>query len=154
MLTTNEKRLLIIHAVLFVVCMVSKIYCQVNMEEWYYQYQYETIYGLTLVFGKPLFYYSLGFLATFFLARKAFRNDLNLPYKMMRIVAAVLLVLYLLSACMQICTAVFESSPLPGFQYYSLVVILEYYKLLCIPGVLFGLFAEKRWNSVENASNV
>lgn len=102
---------------------------------------------LDLVFAKPLFYYAVGFLATFFLARKAFRDDLNLPYKLLGIIAAVLFILYLLAAGMLACVAVLSISPFPEGYYIALKVILDYYKLLYIPGVLFGLVAEKHWKA-------
>ena len=100
---------------------------------------------LDLVFVKPLFYYLLGFLATFFLARKAFRDDLQLPYKMLGVVATVLFVIYLLMAGILICGALFDISLFPWGYAINLTLIMDYCGLLCIPGILFGLVAEKRW---------
>lgn len=142
-----EKRLIIGHVILFAVCAICRVYCQINIEDWYYRYQFEELYMWDLVLAKPLFYYSIGFLATFFLARKAFRDDLALPYKLLGIVAAVLFILYLLAAGMLACVAMLSISPLPEGYYIALKVILDYYELLCIPGMLFGLAAEKRWKT-------
>lgn len=116
-----------------------------HIEEWYYRYQHGNLLMLDLVFVKPLFYYLLSFLATFFLARKAFRDDLQLPYKMLGVVATVLFVIYLLMAGILICGALFDISLFPWGYAINLTLIMDYCGLLCIPGILFGLVAEKRW---------
>ena len=140
-----EKKVILIHVALFVVCAVCRCYLQMHIEEWYHRYQYGNLLMLDLVFVKPLFYYLLGFLATFFLARKAFRDDLQLPYKMLGVVATVLFVIYLLMAGILICGALFDISLFPWGYAINLTLIMDYCGLLCIPGVLFGLVAEKRW---------
>ena len=147
MTKTMEKKLILIHVVLFVVCAVCRIYCQMHIDEWKYNFQMGFLYWPTLIFAKPLYYYSAGFLASFFLARKAFRDDLNLPYKSLGIMAVVLLVLYVLIAGILLKITMFGTlvSALAMFCSYSLRTILEYNWILCIPGILFGLVAERRW---------
>ena len=144
MLKPIEKRLILIHVVLFVVCAVCRCYFQIHMEEWYYRYQHGNLLMIDLVFAKPLFYYSLGFLAAYFLARKTFREDLQLPYKALGVMGVVLFLLYLFAASMLICVAVFHISPVPWGYSVNLTAILDYCGLLCIPGILFGLVVERR----------
>ena len=142
-----EKKLIIIHVVLFVICAVCRIYCQGHMEEWYYRFQMGYLYWPTLLFAKPLFYYSAGFLGAFFLARKAFRDDLQLPYKLLFIVSLVVFVLYIIAAGISLYLVRFGTTFAFLARLYSYVItaILDYYSLVCIPGILFGLVAEKRW---------
>ena len=144
-----EKKLIIIHVLLFVVCAVCRIYCQGHMEEWYYRFQMGYLYWPTLLFAKPLFYYSAGFLGAFFLARKAFRDDLELPYKVLGTVAAVLFVAYLILASMTLGVTLCGTTIPFLIRIYSsfMMVILDYYGLVCIPGILFGLVAERRWKN-------
>lgn len=145
---TREKKLIAFHIVLLIVCEICRIYCQINMDDWYYRFQMGRLYIPTLIVAKPLFYYALAFLATYFLARKAFRDDLHLPYKVLGIIAAVLFAVYVFMACISFYVA------LSGTTYrviivlysYGMHAILDYYSLLCIPGVLFGLVAENHWN--------
>ena len=144
MTKSMEKKLIIIHVLLFAVCAVCRIYCQMNMTEWYYRYQYGNLFMIDLVFAKPLFYYSLGFLVAYFLARKTFREDLQLPYKAFGVMGVVALLLYVFAAGMLICVAVFHISPLPWGYSVSFTAILDYCGLLCIPGILFGLVTERR----------
>ena len=144
MTKSMEKKLIIIHVLLFAVCAVCRIFCQMHMTEWYYRYQYGNLFMIDLVFAKPLFYYSLGFLAAYFLARKTFREDLQLPYKALGVMGVVLFLLYLFAASMLICVAVFHISPVPCGYSVNLTAILDYCGLLCIPGILFGLVVERR----------
>ena len=146
MLNTTEKKLIIIHVVLFVICAVCRIYCQSHMEEWYYRFQMGYLWP-TLLFAKPLFYYSAGFLGAFFLARKAFREDLELPYKVLGIVATVIFVVYLILAFFALGVALDGTTIRFLVRFYSsfIMIIVDYYSLVCIPGILFGLVAEKRW---------
>jgi len=137
-----EKKVIMIHVVLFVVCAACRIYCQMHMTEWS-RYQYGNLFMIDLVFAKPLFYYSLGFLVAYFLARKAFREDLQLPYKALGIMGVVAFLLYVFAAGMLICVAVFHISPLPWGYSVNLTIILDYCGLLCIPGILFGLVVER-----------
>ena len=147
MLKPIEKRLILIHVILFVICAVCRVYCQGHMEEWYYRFQMGYLYWPTLIFAKPLFYYSAGFLGTFFLARKAFRDDLELPYKVLGIVAAVIFVAYLILACIVSILALADTVIPFLSRFYSifLMTIVDHYGFVCIPGILFGLVAEKRW---------
>ena len=144
-----EKKLIIIHVLWFVVCAVCRIYCQGHMEEWYYRFQMGYLYWPTLLFAKPLFYYSAGFLGAFFLARKAFRDDLELPYKVLGTVAAVLFVAYLILASMTLGVTLCGTTIPFLIRIYSsfMMVILDHYGLVCIPGILFGLVAERRWKN-------
>ena len=144
MTKTMEKKLIIIHVVLLVVCAVCRIYCRMHMAEVYYRYQYGNLFMIDLVFAKPLFYYSLGFLVAYFLARKTFREDLQLPYKVLGVMGIVAFLLYVFAAGMLICVAVFHISPLPWGYSVSFTAILDYCGLLCIPGILFGLVTERR----------
>ena len=146
MTKTMEKKLILIHVVLFVVCAVCRIYCQMHIDEWKYNFQMGFLYWPTLIFAKPLYYYAAGFLAAFFLARKAFRDDLNLPYKSLGIMAVVLLVFYVLIAGIVLKVSMFGTlvSVLTMFYRYSINVVLEHNWMLCIPGILLGLVAERR----------
>ena len=143
-----EKKVIILHIALFVVCAVCRIYCQMHIDEWKYNFQMGFLYWPTLLFAKPLYYYSAGFLSAFFLARKAFRDDLHLPYKPLGIIAIILLVLYVLIAGIALKIVVFGSSvsALIILYQYSIRAILEYNWMLCMLGILLGLVAEKRWN--------
>ena len=147
MLKPIEKRLILIHVALFLICAVCRIYCQGHMEEWYYRFQMGYLYWLTLLFAKPLFYYSAGFLGTFFLARKAFRDDLELPYKVLGIVAVMIFAAYLILTSMTLGVVLCGTTIPFLIRIYSsfMMVILDYYGFMCIPGILFGLVAEKRW---------
>ena len=145
MLKPIEKKLIIIHVVLFVICAVCRIYCQGHMEEWYYRFQRGYLYWPTLLFAKPLFYYSAGFLGAFFLARKAFREDLELPYKVLGIVATVIFVVYLILAFIALGVALDGTTIRFLVRFYSsfIMIIVDYYGFVCIPGILFGLVAER-----------
>ena len=145
MLKPIEKKLIIIHVVLFVICAVCRIYCQGHMEEWYYRFQMGYLYWPTLLFAKPLFYYSAGFLGAFFLARKAFREDLELPYKVLGIVATVIFVVYLILAFIALGVALDGTTIRFLVRFYSsfIMIIVDYYGFVCIPGILFGLVAER-----------
>ena len=98
MLKSTEKRIIILHVILLLICAVCRIYCQMHIEEWKYNFQMGALYWPTLLFAKPLFYYAAGFLGTYLLARTAFRDDLYLPYKVLFIVAVVVFVLYIVTA--------------------------------------------------------
>lgn len=141
----TEKRIVILHIILFVICAACMIYSQANYKEFYYRYQHIYLYMFVLVFAKPMFYYSAGFLGAFFLARKAFRDDLNLPYKVLKIVAIVLFLLYVLVTSMWLFGSLFNISLWPWGYAINFTLIVDYYSLVCIPGILFGLVAEKRW---------
>ena len=147
MLKPVEKRLILIHVLLFVICAICKMYCQMHLDEWKYNFQMGALYWPTIIFAKPLFYYALGFLGAFFLARKAFRDDLQLPYKLLFIVSLVVFVLYIIAAGISLYLVRFGTTFAFLARLYSYVItaILDYYSLVCIPGILFGLVAEKRW---------
>ncbi|MBR2008962.1 MAG: hypothetical protein IJ936_02440 [Peptococcaceae bacterium] len=81
------------------------------------------------------------------MARKAFRDDLALPYKVLGIVAAMFFAAYLILASMALGAALCGTTIPFLSRFYSsfMMVILDYYGFMCIPGILFGLVAEKRW---------
>ena len=81
------------------------------------------------------------------LARKAFRDDLQLPYKSLSIAGGVLMAMYVLTVVTIELAAFTDVVAKSKVYYFMLSSILDYYWLLCIPGVLFGLAAEKRWQS-------
>ena len=144
---TKEKKLIGFHVVLLIVCGICRIYCQIHMTEWYYRYQNGAMLKICLTYAKPLFYYTAGFLLTYVLARKAFRDDLQLPYKGLGIVGGVLMAMYVFAVLTIELAAFTDIVAKSKVYYFMLSSILDYYWLLCIPGVLFGLAAEKRWQS-------
>lgn len=149
---TNEKKFLAAHVLLFALCFIFIVASWPHIiQEWYYWFRYGTLYFITVSFARPVLYYSAGVLSIYFVARKAFRNDLKLPYKGMAVGAVILLFVYLLA------TAVFlllaqeaKADVLRYIYYYVMIWMMDYYWTLCIPGVLLGLAAEKHWNNANN----
>jgi len=141
----TEKKLIGFHVVLLIVCGICRMYCQMHMSEWYYRYQNGAMLKLCLTYAKPLFYYALAFLVVYLIARKAFCNDLQLPYKGLGIAGVALLLVYVLTALTIELAAFMDVVAKSKAYYFALMAILDYYWLLIIPGILLGLAAEKRW---------
>lgn len=147
-MVTKEKKLIGFHIALLIVCGICRMYCQMHMTEWYYRYQQGVLLRIDLTYAKPLFYYALVFLVVYFIARKAFRDDLQLPYKGLRIAGAALLIVYALAALIIELAAFMDVVAKSKVYYVTLMAVLDYYWLLIIPGGLLGLAAEKRWRKL------
>lgn len=145
---TEEKKLIGFHMALLIVCAICRIFCQMNMQEWYYRYQYSELYMVGLMFARPLFYYAAGFLAVYLLTKNMFRNDLQLPYREFGITAAIFLVVYALMLLLIVTNILLDTAMLGKVHYFAMIAFLDYYWLLCIPGILLGLAAEKRWENM------
>ena len=141
---TEEKKLIGFHMALLIVCAICRIFCQMNMQEWYYRYQYSELYMVGLMFARPLFYYAAGFLVVYLLAKNMFRNDLQLPYREFGITAAIFLVVHTLMMLLIVTNILLDTAMLGKVHYFAMIAFLDYYWLLCIPGILLGLAAEKQ----------
>lgn len=143
---TEEKKLIGFHMVVLIVCGICRIFCQMNMQEWYYRYQYSELYMVGLMLARPLFYYAAGFLAVYLSAKNMFRNDLQLPYRELGITASIFLVAYALLLLI-VTNILLDTAMLGKVHYFAMIAFLDYYWLFCIPGILLGLAAEKRWRN-------
>lgn len=136
----NEKIMLSVMSVLFIGTLLWMIFMQDAVREDYYRWAFNSALITTQqVIVNPLMYLTGGFLGTYFIARKAFRDDLALPYKLLLWFGIALVILYI---AMLLLSWGFK---IPLAQYIFVQFIHSYKWTMIITGIIIALAAEHHY---------
>lgn len=137
----NERIIVSVMSLLFIGTLLWTVFMVDNLND-YYRTTYKIIPILLQTFlVKPTMYLTGGFFGTYFIARKAFRDDLLLPYKLFLGIGVGFVMLYVLLVV--------------GYGFLQVRMLTHFFMYftayfqwtMIIPGILIALATEHHYRS-------